>query len=191
MLRGFKDFILRGNVIELSIAVVVGTAFTALVSAFTANVVNPILAAAGGVETHGLGFYVWPGNDKTFVNIGAVVTAFLTFLITAAVVYFIFVAPMNRINRMVKNRLKAAEPEEKPIPADTALLAEIRDLLANLAGPDGRVVARGLVNYDADELPALLGRSTRELSAELGAGYDRTVVHRDVLVVIERADLTG
>ena len=114
MLKGFKDFILRGNVIELSIAVVVGTAFTALVSAFTANVVNPILAAAGGVETHGLGFYVWPGNDKTFINIGAVVTAFLTFLITAAVVYFIFVAPMNRINRMVKNRLKAAEPEEKP-----------------------------------------------------------------------------
>ena len=61
----------------------------------------------------------------------------------------------------------------------------------NLAGPDGRVVARGLVNYDADELPALLGRSTRELSAELGAGYDRTVVHRDALVVIESADLSG
>jgi large conductance mechanosensitive channel len=136
MLKGFKDFILRGNVIELSIAVVVGTAFTALVSAFTSNIVNPILAAAGGVETHGLGFWVWPGNDKTFVNIGAVVTAFLTFLITAAVVYFIFVAPMNRINRMVKSRLSAAEPEEEPIPADTALLAEIRDLLTTLAGPE-------------------------------------------------------
>lgn len=133
MLKGFKDFILRGNVIELSIAVVVGTAFTALVSAFTSNIVNPVLAAAGGVETHGLGFYVWPGNDKTFVNIGAVVTAFLTFLITAGVVYFIFVAPMNRINRMVKSRLGAAEPEEEPIPADTALLAEIRDLLTTLA----------------------------------------------------------
>lgn len=136
MLKGFKDFILRGNVIELSIAVVVGTAFTALVGAFTANIVNPIIAAAGGVETQGLGFHIWPGNDKTFVNIGAVVTAFLTFLITAAVVYFIFVAPMNRINRMVKNRLSAAEPEEEPIPADTALLAEIRDLLARLAGPE-------------------------------------------------------
>jgi large conductance mechanosensitive channel len=136
MLKGFKDFILRGNVIELSIAVVVGTAFTALVSAFTSNIVNPIIAAAGGVETQGLGFHIWPGNDKTFVNIGAVVTAFLTFLITAAVVYFIFVAPMNRINRMVKNRLNAAEPEEKPIPADTALLAEIRDLLTRLAGPE-------------------------------------------------------
>ena len=102
MLKGFKDFILRGNVIELSIAVVVGTAFTALVSAFTSNIVNPIIAAAGGVQTEGLGFPIWPGNDKTFVNIGAVITAFVTFLITAAVVYFIFVAPMNRINSLVK-----------------------------------------------------------------------------------------
>ena len=98
MLKGFKDFILRGNVIELSIAVVVGTAFTALVSAFTSNIVNPIIAAAGGVETNGLGFPIWPGNEKTFLNFGAVITAFVTFMITAAVVYFIFVAPMNRIN---------------------------------------------------------------------------------------------
>lgn len=144
MLKGFKDFILRGNVIELSIAVVVGTAFTALVGAFTSNIVNPIIAAAGGVETDGLGFRIWPGNPKTFVNIGAVVTAFVTFLITAAVVYFVFVAPMNRINRLVKSRLGTAEPEEKPIPADTALLAEIRDLLAQLAGPDNdsRTVTR-------------------------------------------------
>ncbi len=136
MLKGFKDFILRGNVIELSIAVVVGTAFTALVSAFTSNIVNPIIAAAGGVETNGLGFPIWPGNDKTFLNFGAVITAFVTFMITAAVVYFIFVAPMNRINHMVKKRLATAEPEEKPLPADTALLAEIRDLLAQLAGPE-------------------------------------------------------
>jgi large conductance mechanosensitive channel len=137
MLKGFKDFILRGNVIELSIAVVVGTAFTALVSAFTSNIVNPIIAAAGGVETEGLGFPIWPGNEKTFVNFGAVVTAFVTFLITAAVVYFIFVAPMNRINRMVKKRVATPEPEDDPLPADTALLAEIRDLLAQLAGPAG------------------------------------------------------
>lgn len=136
MLKGFKDFILRGNVIELSIAVVVGTAFTALVGAFTSNIVNPIIAAAGGVETNGLGFPIWPGNEKTFVNFGAVITAFVTFMITAAVVYFIFVAPMNRINHLVKKRLATAEPEEKPLPADTALLAEIRDLLAQLAGAE-------------------------------------------------------
>jgi large conductance mechanosensitive channel len=84
-----------------------------------------------------LGFPIWPGNEKTFVNIGAVVTAFVTFLITAAVVYFIFVAPMNRINTMVKKRVSPAEPEEAPLPADTALLAEIRDLLAQLAGTAG------------------------------------------------------
>ena len=57
-----------------------------------------------------------------------------------------------------------------------------------LVGPDGEVVGRGLVNYDAEELPALLGRSTRELAAELGAGYDRTVVHRDALVVMAEPD---
>ena len=54
----------------------------------------------------------------------------------------------------------------------------------NLVGPDGAVFARGLVNYDSEELPALLGRSTRELLEEYGAGYDRTVVHRDALVVL-------
>ncbi|WP_349814088.1 PUA domain-containing protein, partial [Escherichia coli] len=54
----------------------------------------------------------------------------------------------------------------------------------DLVGPDGSVVARGLVNYDSDELPGLLGRTTGELAAALGAGYDRTVVHRDALVVL-------
>jgi glutamate 5-kinase len=55
----------------------------------------------------------------------------------------------------------------------------------NLMAPDGAVVARGLSNYDSEELPGLLGRSTRELAAELGSGYDRTVVHRDALVVLD------
>jgi glutamate 5-kinase len=54
----------------------------------------------------------------------------------------------------------------------------------NLVSPEGRVVARGLVNYDSDELPQLLGRTTRELAAALGEGYDRTVVHRDALVLV-------
>jgi glutamate 5-kinase len=55
----------------------------------------------------------------------------------------------------------------------------------NLVGPDGAVVARGLANYDSDELPGLLGRTTRELTASFGAGYDRTVVHRDALVIVD------
>jgi large conductance mechanosensitive channel len=168
MLKGFKDFILRGNVIELSIAVVVGTAFTALVSAFTSNIVNPIIAAAGGVETEGLGFHIWPGNEKTFVNIGGVVTAFVTFLITAAVVYFIFVTPMNRINRMIKSRLATAEPAEKPLPPDTALLAEIRDLLAQLAAPERAAGSAG-PHRGADEGTDRLAGRAGELSAEVSA----------------------
>ncbi len=54
----------------------------------------------------------------------------------------------------------------------------------NLVDPDGTVVARGLVNFDADELPALLGKTTGQIAAELGSGFDRTVVHRDALVLI-------
>lgn len=134
MLKGFKDFILRGNVIELAIAVVVGTAFTALVSAFTKNIVNPVIAAAGGVDAGGLGFRIWPDNPATFVDFGAVITAFVTFLITAGVVYFIFVAPMNKFNAMVKNRRGGTDEEEAaPEPTDTELLVEIRDFLGELA----------------------------------------------------------
>ena len=135
MFKGFKEFILRGNVIELAIAVVIGGAFTALVGAFTTNIINPVIAAAGGMKADGLGFKIWQDNPATFVNIGAVLTAVVTFLITAAVVYFVFVSPMNKVNSMVKSRLGAAEPEEKPLPADTALLAEIRDLLKDAAEP--------------------------------------------------------
>jgi len=132
MLKGFKDFILRGNVIELAIAVVVGTAFTALVSAFTKNIVNPVIAAAGGVNAGGLGFRIWPENPATFVDFGAVITAFVTFMITAGVVYFVFVAPMNKFNAMVKNR-RGVEEEATPEPTDTELLVEIRDFLGELA----------------------------------------------------------
>ncbi|WP_426300844.1 large conductance mechanosensitive channel protein MscL [Arthrobacter sp. R-11] len=132
MLKGFKDFILRGNVIELAIAVVVGTAFTALVSAFTTNIVNPVIAAAGGVNAGGLGFRIWPDNPATFVNFGAVITAFVTFMITAGVVYFVFVAPMNKLNALVKNR-RGSEEEAAPEPTDTELLVEIRDFLGELA----------------------------------------------------------
>jgi len=77
------------------------------------------------------------------------------------VVYFIFVAPMNRINRMVKHRLATAEPEEKPLPADTALLAEIRDLLAGLAGT-GRLPEQLAGPADDD------GERATALSAERG-----------------------
>lgn len=151
MFKGFKDFILRGNVIELAIAVVIGSAFTALVAAFTTNIINPVIAAAGGMNADGLGFKIWENNPATFINFGAVLTALVTFVITAAVVYFIFVAPMNKINSLVKNRLSTEEPEEEPLPADTALLAEIRDLLKEAAAARNAGQASGLdSNFDSN-----------------------------------------
>ena len=133
MIKGFRDFVLRGNVIELAIAVVIGSAFTALVSAFTANIINPVIASAGRIDAAGLGFRIRPGNDATFVDVGAVLTAVLTFLITAAVVYFVFVVPMNRARARLSSLAAPEDPAEVPIPVDTALLTEMRDLLKDLA----------------------------------------------------------
>ncbi|KNC18518.1 mechanosensitive ion channel protein MscL [Arthrobacter sp. RIT-PI-e] len=136
MISGFKDFILRGNVIELAIAVVIGSAFTALVTAITSNIVQPVIASAGSVDAPGWGFPIRAGDDSTFVDFGAVITAAVTFLITAAVVYFVFVLPMNRASARLRALAGSKEPEEEPIPVDTALLTEMRDLLRELAARD-------------------------------------------------------
>ena len=130
MLQGFKDFIMRGNVIELAVGVVIGAAFTAVVTAFSESIINPLLAALGGVDYSGLGlgFHVREGNDATFVNFGALLTAIINFLLIAAVIYFLLVAPMNKLDEATKRR-KGIDPEEQA-PTDTELLTEIRDLLA-------------------------------------------------------------
>jgi large conductance mechanosensitive channel len=129
MLKGFKDFILRGNVIDLAVAVVIGAAFTALIAAITANLIQPVLNALGGVDAGGWGFYVNPSNPDTFINIGAIVTAIITFLITAAVVYFVFVAPMKKILAIAEARKAATKTPIKADPTEVELLVEIRDLL--------------------------------------------------------------
>ncbi len=69
MLKGFKDFLLRGNVLDLAVAVVVGAAFTAIVTAFTSNIINPLIAAIGGSDELGWGKEIIAGNSETFVNI--------------------------------------------------------------------------------------------------------------------------
>ncbi len=129
MLKGFKDFILRGNVVELAVAVVIGGAFTALVGVFGESVINPLIAVFGGPDATGWGFQILAGNDATFVDVGAVITAAITFLLTAAVVYFLVVVPMNKLAERRKAQLDL-EPEPEEVPADVALLTEIRDLLA-------------------------------------------------------------
>ncbi|QXB17979.1 large conductance mechanosensitive channel [Corynebacterium coyleae] len=129
MLQGFKDFIMRGNVIDLAVGVVIGAAFTAVVTAFSDSIINPFLAALGGVDYSGLGFFVREGNEATFVDFGALITAIINFLLIAAVIYFLLVMPMNKLDETQKRR-KGVDPEE-PAPTETELLAEIRDLLSN------------------------------------------------------------
>lgn len=126
MLKGFKDFLMRGNVVELAVAVVIATAFTMIVTAFTANIINPIIAAVGGSNVNGLGFQLVDGNPKTVIDLGAVITAAINFAIIAAVVYFLIVLPFQTIQ---ERRRRGQEPGPAE-PTDVELLTEIRDLLA-------------------------------------------------------------
>jgi large conductance mechanosensitive channel len=127
MLKGFRDFLLRGNVIDLAVAVVIGAAFTALVAAFGDNVIEPVVNSVLsliGIGTEGIGGTLdLPGGQT--INIGAVVTAAINFLITAVIVYFIFVAPMSA----AKNRF--AKESERSEEEQVALLREIRDALVD------------------------------------------------------------
>ncbi len=125
MIKGFKDFILRGNVIDLAVAVVIGAAFTSIVSAFSDSIIQPLLNAISPPSSSGLGVLVVPGKESTFIDFSAVITASINFLIVAAVVYFVFVLPINTIKER-RERGEEAGPSE---PTDVELLAEIRDLL--------------------------------------------------------------
>ncbi len=125
MLTGFKDFILRGNVVDLAVAVVIGTAFATIVSAFTSGIIQPLINVIGSPEAGGLRVQLVPGNDGTVVDFSAVITAAINFLIVAAVVYFVIVLPLNKLK---ERRTRGEEPGPAE-PTDVELLAEIRDLL--------------------------------------------------------------
>ena len=130
MLKGFKDFIMRGNVVDLAVAVVIGAAFTGVVTAFTNNLVNPLIAAFGGSNVNGLAWQIIGRNDKTVMDFGAVITAIINFLVVAAVVYFLVVTPMNLL---AERRKRGEEPEPQAPAEDIVLLQEIRDLLRQRA----------------------------------------------------------
>ncbi|MBB5153674.1 large conductance mechanosensitive channel protein MscL [Saccharopolyspora phatthalungensis] len=130
MLKGFKDFLMRGNVIDLAVAVVVGSAFTALVTAFTTSIIKPIIAATGGGNVTGLSIQLRAGNIASIIDFAAVINSVITFFITAAVVYFLFVVPMKKISE----RRKKGDEEGQSEPTDVELLLEIRDLLRREQG---------------------------------------------------------
>lgn len=128
MLKGFKEFISRGNVIDLAVGVIIGGAFSPIVVALTDKVLMPLIAAIFGKPNFDqVGSFTV--NGATIMP-GTIVTALVNFLIVAAALYFFVVVPMNKLNRKRDENPDAVEDA----PADdVALLTEIRDLLAQNA----------------------------------------------------------
>ncbi|MEV6770160.1 large conductance mechanosensitive channel protein MscL [Nocardia sp. NPDC051030] len=125
MLKGFKGFLMRGNVIDLAVAVVMGTAFTAIVTSVTKGLIEPLLATIGGNSEFGFGVQLMADKPSTFIALGPIITAIINFATVAAVLYFVLIHPMSILkSRMIKPEKVKADPTE------LELLAEIRDLLA-------------------------------------------------------------
>lgn len=124
MLKGFRDFVTRGNVVDLAVAVVIGTAFTVVINAVVTGFINPLVAAIFGQPdlTQVATFEI---NEAQF-SIGLILDALFKFLTIAAAVYFAIVLPINNLR---ERRRAEPEDEEAPPPEDIALLREIRDEL--------------------------------------------------------------
>lgn len=120
-MKGFKEFLLRGNIVDLAVAVIIGGAFGAIVKVFADDFIGGLIAMAGGQPD--IGSLAIPGTEIVY---GTTLTAAINFLIVAFVVYFVVVVPMNRIAEL---RAKEEVEEEEKVAEDVALLTEIRDLL--------------------------------------------------------------
>ncbi|MET7747376.1 large conductance mechanosensitive channel protein MscL [Micromonospora sp. NPDC005367] len=124
MLKGFKDFIMRGNVVDLAVGVVIGTAFTGLVTQLTDSFLKPIIKFVGGGEDQFAGSWeISKGNLVTWADF---LNALITFLLTAAVLYFLVVFPMNKL---AERRRRGEEPPPAAPSEEVKLLTEIRDAL--------------------------------------------------------------
>lgn len=122
MLKGFKEFALRGNVIDLAVAFVVGAAFASVVTAFSDALIQPLVGVflGGGLDVGTVTI-----RDQV-INFTVMINAIIMFVITVAVIYFVFVVPMNRL------RALAPSPQEEmteEISKEVELLEQIRDLL--------------------------------------------------------------
>ena len=137
MLNGFKQFLLRGNVIDLAVAVVIGAAFTAIVNSIVNDVFNPLIGAIFNAESlsESLAWVIRDapeGQEDTVIRFGAVIAALIQFILVATVVYFALVTPMNYLKRVAfakKEEGKPAVAADTP-PTELELLKDIRDLLA-------------------------------------------------------------
>lgn len=120
MFKGFRDFLMRGNVLDLAVAVIIGAAFSAVVNSFVADIITPFIGAIVGQPD-------FSAITLGPLQLGAFLNALLSFIIMAAVVYFLVVVPINRVMERMQRQPAAVSP---PAPTrEETLLAEIRDLL--------------------------------------------------------------
>lgn len=135
MLKGFKEFVLRGSVIDLAVAVVIGAAFTAIVNTVVESVFNPLIGALFQAESLNNAFVLSiPLLEGTAeLKFGAIIAALIQFLLTATVLYFIFVMPINHLRRMGEKRDSkngaAEETVEEAAETELSVLLEIKELL--------------------------------------------------------------
>jgi len=129
VIKGFKEFIVRGNVIDLAVAVVIGAAFTAVVNAIVSSIVNPLIALVWQPAEDGtIGITVEGLWGPVVFPIGDLVNAIIAFLAVAIVVYFVFVHPMNVLKERAAAKQGVTE-EPEALPSEAELLVQIRDLL--------------------------------------------------------------
>lgn len=134
MLKGFREFILRGNVIDLAVAVVIGAAFTAIVNGLVDGIFNPLIALLfNAKDLESAGITLRGGDQPVVLAWGLVISALIKFILIAAVVYFALIVPMNYLKKVSLRKKAEEKPAETPL-TETELLLQIRDLLREQSG---------------------------------------------------------
>jgi len=131
MIKGFRDFILRGNVVELAVAVVMGAAFGAVITSLASDVIMPLITAIFGKQDYSKLFITL---NKSQIFYGKFITALISFLLIALGVYFLIVAPLNHLEKMRKRR-QGVPDVPPPAESELELLAQIRDALRDGGAP--------------------------------------------------------
>lgn len=138
-MKGFKEFLFRGNIIELAVAFVIGSAFAKLVDVVVSNLVTPVINALGSPKTGGLAFLLRDDVPGSKVDIAAIINSFIVFTLTALIVYLVFVLPMKKFKELRNGGPLLEDPTE------IELLTEIRDSLRHggSAGTTGGATPMG------------------------------------------------
>jgi large conductance mechanosensitive channel len=163
VLKDFKDFLFRGNVIHLSVAVIIGTTFTAAVTTVVNNWIGPMIGAFGGTNPNGLAITLVDGNLTSVMDFGAILTALIAFSIIAVLIYYLVILPVKEIQLRRAVAASAMPPE----PTEVELLTDIKGLL--LQQQNGNPARH---SGDAGQTEP----NPRQQAAEIGEGFSSYLV---------------